>query len=163
MFSSGPDTLGMESDDSWTPWQGIRRAVIWGGLVALLLAAGMAPLAWYVPYVVLNAWLRLAFAFGFTCLLFSLVHRKAGMAGGVCTLIVLVYVFLILFSQHLVFSIHGVPTSKGIVIGWQWCHPTVLLLVNWVPLLGVFLGVVLCHDGGAVSRTVVDILRTPVR
>jgi hypothetical protein len=63
---------------------------------------------------------------------------------------------VVLASNHVVFALHGVPDPwgidpwwvapikfisqvvpehKGVFIGWEWCHPWALLMLNLLPLL----------------------------
>lgn len=147
----------------WTPTTGLRRATVWGGLATCAWIAILAVPAWYVPTVLMDWLIRLALAFAITWSLFGVVHRAAGMAGTSCTAIVVACTAIVLFSQHLVFAMHGVTTQQGEVSGWAWCTPETLLLINGIPVIGVAFAVILCHEGGAVLRTVVDILSMRVR
>lgn len=61
-----PPTAPDDRTDDWSPRQGFARAVAAGLIAAALLAAASGFVAWHAPLVLLNLWVRLAFAFGVT-------------------------------------------------------------------------------------------------
>ena len=155
-----------ERDNSgdWTWRRGLCRAVFWGCIVALILGGVLGVIARHFPLVTLNAWLRLAVGFLVPCMLFSVVHRAAGMAGSVCTALVVVLTAAIFVSQNYVFACYGVLMASGRVLtGPAWLDPEVIVLTNAVPAIGLMVAVALCHDAGSIWRTVLDLLSTHIR
>lgn len=144
--------------EEWTAWRGLLRALLWGGLMTLILIAVLDLMAWAVPRLVLNWWLRMAMGFFVALTLFAVVHRAAGMAGGACTGLVVAFTLLVLISQHIVFALHGVLSTGVQADGWMWLDPSIILLVNTPALVGIGFCAALCHGGGAVARAVSDIL-----
>lgn len=157
-----PPMVDEADTDDWTPGQGLCRAAVWGAITAALYAALLAPVAWHAPVLLLNVWIRLVTGFFVTWTLFVVVHRTAGMTGMLCTLMVVVYALLALFSQNVVLALHGSPIGERGVSGWIWLEPNVVVLVNGMGLLGVGFAIALCHEGGAVWRTVVEILTSRI-
>ena len=141
--------------DRWTPLIGLRRGFVHGVAAAGVLALLMTPVALYLPFMLIVAWLRIPLAFGLTWVLASVVQRAAGMAGGACSAVTLAVGGIALMSNHIVFALFGVPdvgmvdpwwttpmtlvnevvpAQEGMVIGWRWLHPYTLAIVNVVPL-----------------------------
>lgn len=148
-----------DSQIEWTWARGMRRATGWATLAALVMAAGLGVAARYWPILVLNVWVRLLLAFLVAWLLFAVVHRTAGMAGGPCTAEVVVLTAAVFLSQHWVFATYGVPTVAGrLITGNVWFDPTMIMATESTACVGLVFAVMLCHDGGSVWRTVVDML-----
>ncbi|TWT46055.1 hypothetical protein RAS1_25000 [Phycisphaerae bacterium RAS1] len=135
-------------DAEWTPAAGIRRGVVHGLIAATLLAAATMALAYFVPLLVLRGTLRSALAFLIAFVLFSVVQRAAGFVGWPCTLIVVAYSTLVLFSHHLVFAVRGVQLSQGVASGAGWLAWPTLLIVNTIPMIFVAFCAMICHHGG---------------
>ncbi len=157
MIDNTPNQI--PENEEWTAWRGMLRALLWGGLMTLILIAVLDLTAWFVPPLVLNWWLRMAMGFFVALTLFAVVHRAAGMAGGACTGLVVAFTLLVLISQHIVFALHGVRSMTGVQVdGWTWLDPSIILFVNTPALVGIGFCAALCHGGGAVARAVSDIL-----
>jgi hypothetical protein len=144
--------------EDWTPAGGWFRGVIAGVAMAAVLGLVANLVAWHAPWVAANGWVRTGATLASMWLVFWAVHRWAGMTGPVCTAVVAVLVVAIAFSQHVVFAVHGVPTSKGTVVGWEWCSPIALIGLNIWTLFGIAFGVALWRDGVSVG-SLVDIMR----
>jgi hypothetical protein len=157
-----PSDDGVEPLDDWTPWKGLRRAAVHGAIASVLAAALLGVIARYAPLVLLNVWIRLATGFFVTWTLFAVIHRAAGMVVYPCTAMAAAYALLVLFSQNAVLALHGVPGKDGVVAGWIWLDPGALIAVNCLGLIGVGIGIALCHEGGAVWRSVVEILTSRI-
>lgn len=82
------------------------------------------------------------------------------MTGWACTAIVMILVVLLLYSHHVVFAMHGVPTKDGWQSGWEACTPSLFLVVNGFPLMVAGVCAALCHEGGSPVDTVADLLKT---
>jgi hypothetical protein len=130
-----------------------------GLVVTVILIAALAPLAWYLPLLALGWLLRAVIAFAVAWVLFSVVHRAAGMVGWPFSILVGVLTTLVMVSHHVAFALHGVPSRSGTVSGWEWLTPLALLVVNIPTLIGAGGCIWLRHDGGANWETIIDILR----
>ncbi len=150
-----------EGDEQWDAVSGILRALVWGSLAAVMMAVVLGIVAWHAPTLLLHWVIRMAIAFGVTVILFKVIHWAAGMAGNVCTGLAVVLAVAIMFSQHLVFAAHGVPGRSGqLIIGPQWYEPATLLIVNLPALAIIVVCASLCHDGGSVGGTIIEILKS---
>jgi len=140
-----------ENDDDWSPGKGLARAGIRGTVTAAILAGALLPVAYYAPYVVLGALSQAAVGFAVAWILFSVVHRAAGMVGGRCSVLAITLTVVVLLSNHLIFAIHGVPTRQGLLlIGWlYWFDPLVLCVSNVWAVIGIAFCTSLRHSGGA--------------
>lgn len=147
----------------WTATRGIMRGATYGFITMLFLCAATCTLAWFLPLLTLAGALRTAIAFGSAFVLFRVVQRTAGMVGWPCTALAIVYSLIIMFSHHVVFAINGVPNSKGVSVGWQWCSPMLLLFVNFMPIVAIGLCAAFCHRGGFASAELLSLLNTRVR
>lgn len=154
--------IGTEPAGDAEPWsvgKGIFRGAIAGILTAIILAGLLAVLAWYLPLLAINVWLRTAIGFGVAWILLGRIQHSAGMVGRACTAIAITLALLTLLSNHVVFAIHGVPTRDGQdLIGMGWLNPLVVLMANWSAMIGVAGCAWLRHDGGADGQTLIDIL-----
>jgi hypothetical protein len=153
------EPLGYEpqtDEPEWSPAIGYRRGLVHGVIAMVVLALLMAPLAMYLPYMILPWVLRTPLAFGLAWLLFLFIERAAGfMSPGIIALTMLL-TFGVFVTNHVVFALHGVPSSgmaeewwifpanlieklvpeqDRVVSGWQWLHPYALVAINVVPLL----------------------------
>ena len=137
--------------------------MLWGGLAALLCALLAGVGAWYIPRVCLHWLLRCACAFGVAWVLFQVVHSAAGMTGWFCSVLVIALALLVMFSQHLVFAVHGLWTVGGLQGGWSWCHPAAILACNMTAFVGIGLCAALCHEGSADGGVLANILRFRIR
>jgi hypothetical protein len=146
----------LAGSDDWTPWQGIRRGLVWGFVAAVALGAVADVLAWYMPTFVINFWLRTAAGLLTMWVLFSAVHRAAGMTGPACTAIVVVLGMLIAGSQHIIFATHGVPTGKAVLTGWICCSAGALAWWNVSTAIGM------AWRDGATLGSLTDIARLKV-
>jgi hypothetical protein len=147
------------STGDWTWQRGLLRAVLWAGLFALVTAGGLGLLARHYPLLTVNAWLRLGLGFMVPCVLFGVVHRTAGMAGSVCTALVVLLTAAIFVSQHYVFAWYGVPMASGRVLnGPVWLTLEAIMLTNSTAAIGLIASVALCHDGGSIWRAVLGVL-----
>lgn len=146
--------------DDWTPEKGLRRGLARGGAVALALAALTGLAAVFLPFLLI-AWLpRCALALGVTWLLGEVMQRAAGMMSRRLGWAALLLTALLLVSHHALFALFGVgdtdgewwvfpaplverviPATEGVLRGWRWFHPYVLLVVNAGPLV---LSAILC-------------------
>lgn len=156
----------MPGDDSqidWSPGIGIRRAILWAGLCTALLVLVFAPVAWFFPPLLQNALLRAFFAFLVAWALFAVAQRAAGMAGWPVTIVVLLYTALVLVSHHVVWFAHGVPSTKGVVIGQVWLEPATIALVNMTAAIGVGACALIRHHGGGDFQTLVDLFGQHIR
>ncbi len=133
-------------------------ALIAGLVASVILAVLEAPLAWFLPSLAANWLLRSALAFFTAWILFEAVHRAAGMVGWPFSILVGILTVLVLVSHHVIFALHGMPTTHGVVAGWTWFRPGVLLLLNGPPLVALLGCIWLRHDGGADLSTLLDIL-----
>ncbi len=147
--------------DEWTPWRGILRGLWWGGVAALLLGVAVNLLAWYAPLFALNFWVRNGMVVFAVWLLFSVVHGAAGMAGAMCTTIVIVLTLLVAGSQHVAFALHGASIRMGNTTGWDWCSLPVLAGVNVWIIPGIAFGVWMWREGASFGAFR-DILRMRV-
>ncbi len=150
----GYDERGPEPE--WTPQAGLRRGALAGLIAAAVLALLLAPLAAFLPYVILPWVLRTPLTFGICWLLFLAMERAAGMVGPRLTLLMLAYALLVLASNHACFAMFGIPGSgmmedwwlfpatlaekfipevDGRRIGWEWLHPYVVVAMNAIPML----------------------------
>ena len=145
--------------DDWTPWQGVRRGVIWGSVTAAILAAVADVLAWHAPPMVLRFWMRAPEGLFTVWILFLVVHRAAGMASLPCTIIVVVLTLLIAFSQHVVFAAHGVLTYAP--KGRGWFSAEMLIGYNLSTVLGMGFGVWAWKDGASISSMAELLGRSP--
>ena len=137
--------------EDWTPFRGICRALVQGSMAGIVLAVMACVFAWYLPTLALNALLRVFVSLLTVWVLFCVVHQAAGMTGAVCNMIVLAWVVLISYSQHVIFAIHGVPSSTGMLIGWIWCSPAMWAVFNIWTLVGAGFGVWMWRDGASLS------------
>lgn len=144
--------------DDWTPAKGLVRGSVRGSLVALVLVSLLASVAWYVPHVLLNPWVRGSLAFFIAWVLFGVVQRAAGMVGAHCSAIAIGLALLVMLSHHVVFAIHGVATGDGIAIGWEWFHPWALTLVNLTAMVGIAMCTLMRHRGEGGARWLAEIL-----
>ena len=151
---------GYEEDDDWTPKGGLRRAIVRGTVTAAILAGALALVGYYVPELIINWRLRAALGFVVAWILFGVVQRAAGMIGGHCSALAVGLAVAVLLSNHVVFAIHGVPTSQATpFIGWRyWFAPGVLGFYNASGLLAVAGCALLRHSGNADARNLLDIL-----
>ena len=152
----GLDSGRSSEDREWTPARGLIRGAFWGLLAAFGLALALAPLARFAPFMVLILWLRIPLGFAVTWLLCLAVQRAAGMTAPLCLALGWVLAAGVLVSNHAVFAVYGLPTIGGfgdwwafpmsmveqiigangdMLLGWGWCHPYVLLLLNGIPVL----------------------------
>ncbi len=165
---SKPEEIGQSSQPAteWTPGRGLQRGLTVGLLVAALAALALAALAAVLPILALAVVLRTALGVSLAWLLCVVVERAAGMEGWSIRSVAVALTVLVLCSQHLVFARVGVtappvnfpgpfgvlllerllqglvPVQNGVLIGWQWLDPRVLLIVNAVPVLGGVLALV---------------------
>lgn len=156
------DPLPTDDDDvgAWSPRMGLMRAAWRGMLVAALFALLSLPILWYLPYMLMNFWLRSAFGFGLTLLMFGAVQSAAGMTGFRCSALAVVLVLLVLASHHAVLAVHGLPTTRSVLTGWDvWFNPIVLFVRNIPALGGLFIGTILCHSAGVSLGTLIDVLK----
>jgi hypothetical protein len=152
-------TRHTDSTSEWTWIKGLRRAIVWGSAAAVLMAIGLDVGARHWPGVMLNYWVRAALAFAVAWILFSIIHRAAGMAGAICTALVSLLTAEAFVSQHWVFATYGVPTVSGrLIIGDVWLDPVTIMVTNMSTGIALVLATTLCHEGGSIWRTVVDIL-----
>jgi hypothetical protein len=135
------------------------RAAVAGLLAAAVLGILLSPLAWYRPAFALSGLLRVVIAFAVAWVLFEVVHRAGGMIGWPFSGLVAVLTVLVLLSHHVIFALHGVPTTRGVAAGSVWLTPKVLLVVNIPALVGLVGCIWVRHDGDADLNTVIDILR----
>ena len=150
-----------EGGEEWNAVSGILRGLIWGSLTAAVMAVLLGIVAWHAPTLLLHWVIRMAIAFGITTVLFKVIHWAAGMAGSVCTGLAVVLAVAVMLSQHLVFAAHGVPGRGGqLIIGPQWYEPATLLIVNLPALAIIVVCASLCHDGGFVGGTIIEILKS---
>jgi hypothetical protein len=142
-------------EEEWTPTRGLIRATLRAGLVAAGLALLTAPLAIWLPYMVIIAALRAPLAFGIAWLLLKVVQSAAGMCDWRCNALAIGLTGLVLLTHHVLFAIHGtpdfphgfgdfafpasfitkvVPLVGGLRIGWSWLSPFVIGMVTLLPL-----------------------------
>lgn len=144
------------ADDDWSPAVGLKRALARGAAVAGALAILVIVYTWLIPFVACVLWLRLALAFGLAWVLAGVVQRAAGMVCVHGHVLTFVLTGLVLISGHIAFAAVGVMDARGadpqytfpmpivqqfisanadgLVRGWGWWHPAVLLVVNLPPL-----------------------------
>jgi len=142
-----PETRRTSEPDEWTPQKGLVRAASWGTATALVLAALLAPVAWFVPAVLTMMLLRIVLGVALVWILLGTVQSAAGFAGWPVTALGMVLTTLVLASNHIVFALHGGPTKAGLVGGAMWLDPSVFGIVNAGPLFAVCAVAVLCHRG----------------
>ncbi len=144
-----PWTDDEEAVGDWTPERGIRRALAWGVLAALVCGAVLNVPVFGLPPATLQWPFRLAFAFAVTWVLFRVVHRAAGMAGTFCTTLVVVLSLLVMLSQYVVLAMHDESVLDPAI-----------LCISFVPtLIGVGFCAWLCHHGGDDLSIITDIFR----
>ena len=101
------------------PVKGLIRGAIWTLAAAIIVGVASVAVAWYAPHLALQFVLRTAMAFGVAIILFSVMHRASGMAGIACSTIVIILAVLTMLSHHVVFALHGIPTTRGsMLFGW---------------------------------------------
>lgn len=145
----------------WTWIRGLGRGIFWALTASAILAGILDVLAACVPSFLLNFWVRMALAFFVSWILFAVVHRTSGMAGTACSAVVVLAAAAVFLSQHFVFAAYGVPTSAGRpLIGDVWLEPPFILATNISTCLGLLIACTLCHEGGEVWRTVIEVLCT---
>ena len=133
---------------AWTPQQGLRRALLWGSAAALGIGLVSGVVAWFASRITLHWLLRGAIAYGVGWLLFRVVHWAAGMAGGLCTGLVVVLAVLVMLSHHVVWTVHGIWTDTGVpAAGLTWLEPSTLLVLNIPTFVGLVLCVKMWSDG----------------
>jgi len=152
------DDLKLRTADPWTPGRGLRRGLLWGMLLAAVLAVAADVLAWHGPLWVVNGYFRTAASLGSMYLLFFVVHRGSGMTGLACTAIVVVLVLAIAGSQELVWAVH--PFKVPPAAGWNylWIAAKFPFGAEIWTMIGVVFGVLLWH-GGVSLGSLVDLLR----
>lgn len=151
-----------EPDDDWTPTIGLRRGLVVGLCVGLVMAAGLAIVARHLPLILLPLWLRGPLAFALAYLLCGLIERAAGMSDGRCVLLAVGITAAVLVSNHVVLAAAVVLPGEAVKSSWMfplnimaghfapvtrdfsgrlWLHPYVLAGVNVAPvtLAGAFL------------------------
>lgn len=135
-------------EPEWTPARGMARGTMAGVLVAAGLGLAFYALAYGAPFVTLNFALRVAWSFGVTWIVFTVVQRAAGMVGWPVTILGVVLSMAVILASHAAYAQAGVPTRDGVVDGWaRWFHPWNLFVAN----LPTFIGVGVCawreHEG----------------
>lgn len=152
------------SSSKWTPARGIARGVAIGSIVATVLALILGGVASVAPLLIIQALVRVPIGFVVAYVLFSTVHSAAGMVGWACTLIAVVLSVAVLFSNHVVFALNGIPTTAGqSATGWAaWFHPAVLALVNLFGFVGIAGCALLSHGGVPGPDLIGGILSQPV-
>lgn len=55
-----------DKEQRWTPILGLRRGIIGGIIAAVILAAGLTPIAYYAPPILLSFFVRVAIAWAIT-------------------------------------------------------------------------------------------------
>ena len=145
-------------DAEWTPQIGLRRAALRGAILCVVLCALTGLLAWFLPAVTINIYLRSFLAFVVAWLLFSLVQDAAGFVGFPVSAIAIGYTLIVLISHHVIFALHGVPSTKGVMIGSIWLDPLVLFGVNFGPLGAIAFATALCHRGVPGGGVLTDLL-----
>ncbi|MCP4250540.1 MAG: hypothetical protein GY778_26145 [bacterium] len=156
-------TVPMDEDDDWTPARGLARAAIRGMIVAIVLAAVTGLVAYCLPFLVFNFWLRAALGFVLALIMFATVQNAAGMVGPRCTALAVGLTLLVLLSHHGVAAVHGMGTTNEVLIGWGfWLDPVVLGSYNISALIGVVFCAVLSHSAGASLDTLTDIVSMKV-
>jgi hypothetical protein len=133
--------------EEWTPQQGLVRAAIWGVGTAAVLAALLAPVAWFAPAILMSLLVRIVLGVALVWILLGTVQSAGGFAGWPITALGIILSALVLASNHVVFAVHGVPGHDGPVAGWGWLQLPVLGVVNAGPLFAVCAVAVLCHRG----------------
>lgn len=157
--------MGSSGDSAeWTWIKGLRRGLQWGIVATAILATVLGVMAAYLPHFVLNFWLRWVIAFFVGWVLFAVVHRASGMAGGACTAIVLAGAAAVFMTQHFVFAARGVTLTSGKTMsGDVWLEPATIVTVNISTFLGLTIATMLCHEGAGVWQAVAGILSGRVR
>lgn len=156
-------TGGMEPAPEWSPGRGLMKCALATGVATIVLAGLLWPLAWYFPFLIAQWGLRAFLGLLLGWILFAIAQRAAGFAGWPVTAMVVAGALAVLFSHHVAYAVHGVPTRNGVIRGAIWLDPTTLLLTNLTALIGVTFSVILCHRGGADLETLVGIFRLPMR
>lgn len=144
--------------EDWSPARGVIRGVIAGVAMAAVLGVLADVVAWHAPLMAANGWVRTGAALASMWLLYWAVHKAAGMTGPFLTVTVVVLVIAVAVSQHVVFALHGLPTSGGSLVGWGWLSPIALVGFNIWTFFGIVFGVVLWHDGVSLG-SLVEIMR----
>jgi len=142
--------------DAWSPARGVLRALWVGGLAALLACALAAPVAIWLPFMLIPWLWRAALALGVALLLNRVVQSAAGMSGPLCRWMAFALTVLWLVSHHVWFAVFGVPTGSALMESWtfpgalleqlvprvgplligrEWLGPGPLLLLNGIPLV----------------------------
>jgi len=164
------DPAGFEEreEESWTPAAGLRRGLIHGLVVAVILALVLGFLGVWLMGMVIPWHMRSVLAFGVGWILFVVVQRAAGMVGRDVTTLAVGLTVLALVLQHAVFAVFGiidpvdaagwflfpvhivqglVGSHEGRLIGIGWFHPLVLVAVNGFPVVGIVFAAVLRQRG----------------
>ncbi len=154
---NGPELL--ETDEpEWTPEIAWRRALVWGGVAALVTTLVSAPVAWFFPYVLLIFIVRAFLALVVTWAVFAVVHRAAGMVGPRYSALGVALAVAVFLSHHIVIALHGLAAQPGLIAGVAYLAPLTLLTDNISTFIGVGAGALLCYDGGGSLGTLTDIL-----
>ncbi len=128
--------------------RGLLRGLIWGFGIALIVGIGLAFVARYAPYLLVNAVLRVAFAFIVTWLLFAVVQEAAGMTGYLINTIVICSSLMVMLSHHVIWAVWGVPSADGLIIGFSvWFSPGALFIPSLFWCIGMIGCTALCHSG----------------
>ncbi|MCA9291413.1 MAG: hypothetical protein KDA25_09810 [Phycisphaerales bacterium] len=137
-------------NDTWTPLRGLIRAVFGATVSAAALAGLLAGLIAAAPIVPLSFIPRVAIAFVVTSILFAVVHSCAGMVGGVCSFIAIVFAALVMASNHLAWAEFGIPIAAYpyVATGWEaGFSPLLLIVSSAAATIGIALGALLGHTG----------------
>ncbi len=143
------DVRAVATNEIWTPAQGLLRGVCWGLLWAVGLAGLLFPVAWYVPPVVLNIWLRASLGFLVAWILIGVIQDKSETIGTSVSAAGVVLALLVMLSNHFAFAMGGVWTRQGMLKGSEWFSPFVLVWCNYSAVIGIGLATWYRHDGEA--------------
>ena len=152
----------LAKEKEWTPAIGLRRAVLWGGLTAAILAAVAGFLSCAAPPLVIVIYYRVAFGFVTMWIIIGVVQRSAGMVGWSCTGVAVGLSLLVFLVERAVIATFAIGSFSPWDVSRIWDYPweTMLLML---PLVGGMVGAgAICHGGNATVNDVVDVvMRNP--
>lgn len=120
--------------NGWTPLGGLLRAAIVGAVVALVLAALTAPVAWHAPPIIMHWAVRAGLAFVLAWVLFGVTQKAAGFVGWPVSGLAILLVVAVLLSHHIVIAVHAWQASALSPRGAVATPPTGPMQSDWLSL-----------------------------
>jgi hypothetical protein len=151
--SDSPDAPDRADDaDDWTPARGLLRGTVWTSLAGGVLGTMLCVVTYYAPPLTLHRVLNFVCGFLATGLLFSVMHRAAGMVSLPGTAVVVLWAVLIFEARYVtVLTLADVPISSAALF-----DPAGIFRVNLMAWGGMAVAVFMCRDGDSAFEDIVD-------